>query len=166
MRESRREALKIAIQDPPTPDQCPTGPTSSTRFVDFSHQNTCPEILMAGLDDTGAEPSKPSHSSAVTTSEYHCQAVFHVFASPWGKTSKRLDSGPLGQDLCICPVDTYRPCWDVDAENGTALRSECTCPTSFYLPASQARNNMCTLLASAFFWAGLNGPPNGNPQVP
>ncbi|CAJ1399016.1 unnamed protein product [Effrenium voratum] len=57
--------------------------------------------------------------------------------------------GAVSQDLCICPVDTYRPCWDVDAENGTTLRSQCTCPTSFYLPASQA--SRCVACANAMY---------------
>ena len=39
------------------------------------------------------------------------------------------------QDLCICPRNTYRPCFDVD--NG-ATRAECLCDSGFYTPSSSA----------------------------
>jgi len=39
------------------------------------------------------------------------------------------------QDLCICPQNTYRPCFDVD--NG-ATRAECLCDSGFYTPSSSA----------------------------
>ncbi|CAE7949649.1 unnamed protein product [Symbiodinium sp. KB8] len=42
--------------------------------------------------------------------------------------------GSTSQEACICPAGTYRPCHDFD--DGGALRPECGCDTSLYVPAS------------------------------